>query len=608
MEDIVKLLPDIIANQIAAGEVVQRPSSVVKELMENAVDAGANRVQLIVKDAGKTWIQVIDNGCGMTDTDARMSFERHATSKIRKPEDLYHIRTMGFRGEALASIAAVSQVEMRTRMELNKVGTQLIIEAGIFISQDPTAANPGTSITVKNLFYNVPARRNFLKSNAAETRHIIDEFQRVALAHPNISFTFHHNGAELFHLKEGNLRQRVVAMFGHPYNERLVPIEEKTTVLTIYGFIGKPETAKKMRGEQFLFVNNRFIKSHYLHHAIVTAYDEMIPSDAHPLYTIFLDIDPARIDVNVHPTKQEIKFDDEKIIYTFVHTAVKHSLGKYSVSPTLDFDQETAFSNMNQALQAAPKTISSETLAPSSYTDARLPDKSSASPTYWKSLYEEAKQNKTTVYTIPSKWEQEDRVLFNQEEQHQDGQIAFQIHNQYILSQIKSGYIIADQQAAHERVLFDQYLKYLSGQKISTQQQLFPVQITLNQSDALLLADVMDELKQLGFDIHPFGGTTYVIHGAPSEVLTGQEQEALEKILDAYKQSQELKHNRREAVARAFAKLNCIKHGKSLSEKECRFLLDELFACENPYYTPDGSPTFITYSIRDLEKQFSGKS
>jgi DNA mismatch repair protein MutL len=314
MEDIVKLLPDIIANQIAAGEVVQRPSSVVKELMENAVDAGANRVQLIVKDAGKTWIQVIDNGCGMTDTDARMSFERHATSKIRKPEDLYHIRTMGFRGEALASIAAVSQVEMRTRMEQNKVGTQLIIEAGVFISQEATAANPGTSITVKNLFYNVPARRNFLKSNAAETRHIIDEFQRVALAHPNISFTFHHNGAELFHLKEGNLRQRVVAMFGHPYNERLVPIEEKTTVLTIYGFIGKPETAKKMRGEQFLFVNNRFIKSHYLHHAIVTAYDEMISSDAHPLYTIFLDIDPARIDVNVHPTKQEIKFDDEKII------------------------------------------------------------------------------------------------------------------------------------------------------------------------------------------------------------------------------------------------------------------------------------------------------
>ncbi len=608
MEDIVKLLPDIIANQIAAGEVVQRPSSVVKELMENAVDAGANRVQLIVKDAGKTWIQVIDNGCGMTDTDARMSFERHATSKIRKPEDLYHIRTMGFRGEALASIAAVSQVEMRTRMEQNKVGTQLIIEAGVFISQEATAANPGTSITVKNLFYNVPARRNFLKSNAAETRHIIDEFQRVALAHPNISFTFHHNGAELFHLKEGNLRQRVVAMFGHPYNERLVPIEEKTTVLTIYGFIGKPETAKKMRGEQFLFVNNRFIKSHYLHHAIVTAYDEMIPSDAHPLYTIFLDIDPARIDVNVHPTKQEIKFDDEKIIYTFVHTAVKHSLGKYSVSPTLDFDQETAFSNMNQALQAAPKTISSETSAPSSYTDARPPDKSSASPNYWKSLYEEAKQNKTTVYTIPSKWEQEDRVLFNQEEQHQDGQVAFQIHNQYILSQIKSGYIIADQQAAHERVLFDQYLKYLNGQKISTQQQLFPVQITLNQSDALLLADVMDELKQLGFDIHPFGGTTYVIHGVPSEVLTGQEQEALEKILDAYKQSQELKHNRREAVARAFAKLNCIKHGKSLSEKECRFLLDELFACENPYYTPDGSPTFITYSIRDLEKQFSGKS
>lgn len=605
MEDIIKLLPDVIANQIAAGEVVQRPASAIKELLENAVDAGATKIQLIVKDAGKTWIQVIDNGCGMSDTDARMSFERHATSKIRTPEDLFHIRTMGFRGEALASIAAVAQVELRTRRAENKVGTQIIIEGGDIISQEPVSAPEGTSITVKNLFYNVPARRNFLKSNTAETRHIIDEFQRIALAHPHIAFTFHHNGAELFHLKEGNLRQRVVAVFGNPYNERLVPIEENTTVLKIYGFIGKPETAKKLRGEQFIFVNNRYIKSHYLHHAIVTAYDEMISSDAHPLYTLFLEIDPARIDVNVHPTKHEIKFEDEKIVYTFVHTAVKHSLGKYSVAPTLDFDQETAFSRMNVHLEQNRQP--SATIQ--SATDTAVAAHHGSSTEYWKSLYEEVKQNRQSVYTIPSRWEQEERELFKKEEENEALPVAFQIHNQYILSQIKSGYIIADQQAVHERVLYEQYLNYLSGQKINSQQQLFPVQITVSNADALLLNELLDDFKLLGFDIHPFGGTTYVIHSAPPEVLSGQERAVLEEILDHFKQSgQDLKHNKREALAKSMAKLNSIKRGKALSEKECRHLLDELFACENPYYTPDGKPTFITYSLKDLEQQFNGKA
>lgn len=606
MEDIIKLLPDVIANQIAAGEVVQRPASAVKELLENAVDAGATKIQLIVKDAGKTWIQVIDNGCGMSDTDARMSFERHATSKIRTPDDLFQIRTMGFRGEALASIAAVAQVELRSRRTENKVGTQIIIEGGEIISQEPVSAPEGTSITVKNLFYNVPARRNFLKSNTAETRHIIDEFQRVALAHPHIAFTFHHNGAELFHLKEGNLRQRVVAVFGNPYNERLVPIEENTTVLKIYGFIGKPETAKKLRGEQFIFVNNRFIKSHYLHHAIVTAYDEMIASDAHPLYTLFLEIDPARIDVNVHPTKHEIKFEDEKIVYTFVHTAVKHSLGKYSVTPTLDFDQETAFSRMNTHLESTNHQPS----APLQAASATIHETVKTAPSdYWKGLYEDVKQNRQSIYTIPSRWEQEEKELFKKEEENETIPVAFQIHNQYILSQIKSGYIIADQQAVHERVLYEQYVNYLSGRKINSQQQLFPVQVSVSNADALLLNDLLDDFKLLGFDIHPFGGTTYVIHSAPPEVLSGQERIVLEEILDQFKQSgQELKHNKRESLARSMAKLNSIKRGKTLSEKECRHLLDELFACENPYYTPEGKPTFITYSLKDLEQQFAGKA
>jgi DNA mismatch repair protein MutL len=385
-----------------------------------------------------------------------------------------------------------------------------------------------------------------------------------------------------------------------------VPIEENTSVLKIFGFIGKPDTAKKMRGEQFIFVNNRFIKSHYLHHAIVTAYDEMIASDAHPLYILFLEIDPARIDVNVHPTKHEIKFEDEKIVYTFVHTAVKHSLGKYSVAPTLDFDQETAFSRMNTHIAASSPAATHTKQAIES--EALPAGSKSSSSDYWRSLYEEVKQNRQAVYTIPSKWEHEDRVLFKQEEGQDTPPVAFQIHNRYILSQIKSGYIIADQQAVHERVLYEQYIKYLSGQKINTQQQLFPVQITLSNTDALLLNELLDDLKLLGFDIHPFGGTTYVIHSAPPEVLSGQECFVLEEILDHYKQSgQELKHSKREQLARSVAKLNSIKRGKTLSEKECRHLLDELFACDNPYYTPEGKPTFITYSLKDLEQQFNGK-
>ena len=355
MSDIIRVLPDSIANQIAAGEVVQRPASAVKELIENAIDAGADKVQLIVKDAGKSLLQVIDNGCGMSVTDARMCFERHATSKIRKAEDLFAIRTMGFRGEAMASIAAIAQVELKTRRHEDELGTCICIEGSEVVSQEHVSSPAGTSISVKNLFYNTPARRNFLKGNPVEMRHIIDEFQRVALAHPEIFFTLHHDGNEVFHLPKGSLKQRIVHLFGNTYNQKLVPVEEETTIIDLKGYIGKPEFAKKTRGEQFFFVNNRFIKDPYLNHAVLTAYEELLPSDSYPLYALFIEIDPSKIDINVHPTKTEIKYQDEKALYAIIRSAVKRSLGKYNITPTLDFNQETGFSHM--ITQKAPEDI-----------------------------------------------------------------------------------------------------------------------------------------------------------------------------------------------------------------------------------------------------------
>src|SRR6202012_2929478 len=346
MSDIIQLLPDAVANQIAAGEVVQRPASAVKELIENAIDAGADKIQLILKDAGKSLIQVIDNGAGMSVTDARMCFERHATSKIRKAEDLFAIRTMGFRGEAMASIAAIAQVELKTRRHEDEVGTCITIEGSEVISQEACSANTGTSISVKNLFYNTPARRNFLKSNPVEMRYIIDELQRVALANPQIFFTLHHNGQEVYHLPGTTLKQRIIHLFGNNYNERLVPVEEDTIVVKLHGFVGKPEYAKRTRGEQFFFVNNRFIKDAYLTHAVLLAFKELLPEDTFPLYVLFIDIDPAKIDINVHPTKTEIKYQDEQTIYAIIRSAVKRSLGRYNITPSLDFDQENSIEHL----------------------------------------------------------------------------------------------------------------------------------------------------------------------------------------------------------------------------------------------------------------------
>ncbi|HRG28499.1 MAG TPA: DNA mismatch repair endonuclease MutL [Chitinophagales bacterium] len=597
MSDIIHLLPDSIANQIAAGEVVQRPASAVKELIENAVDAGATEIRLVIKDAGKTLIQVIDNGCGMSPTDARMCFERHATSKIRTAEDIFTIRTKGFRGEAMASIAAIAQVEMKTRLHDAELGTRIVIEGFELKSQEQVQCSGGTNISVKNLFYNVPARRNFLKSNTVELKHIIDEFERVALAHPNIFFSFQHNGVEIFHLKAGNHRQRIIHLFGNNYNEKLVPVEENTSVANIRGFIGKPDSAKKTKGEQFFFVNNRYIRSPYLHHAVMSVYDDLIPENSYPLYTIFIDIDPSRIDVNVHPTKQEIKFEDERIIYTFIQAGVRHALAQYSVTPTLDFNVDNTFANLPSFYKKAEDTVAKH------FSFKTIGSKMNDTPKSEKSFFPDLK-------TVRNDEQQSDFIQQSElDEAPYDGITesapSFQIHNQYIVAQIKSGFIVIDQQAAHERVLFEKYLYQLQNKKPHTQQQLFPQTLKLSSADAALLSELLSDINNLGFDIQPFGKDAFVIHGVPVEFESGNEQKVVEDLLEQFKEDRSaLKLNKHNVIARSMARTNSIKRGQKLDEKGMRHLTDQLFACTTPYVSPFGNLTFTSFSLEELAKQF----
>ncbi|MEZ5014108.1 MAG: DNA mismatch repair endonuclease MutL [Chitinophagales bacterium] len=592
MGDIIHLLPDSIANQIAAGEVIQRPASAVKELLENAVDAGATDIRLFIKDAGKTLIQVIDNGCGMSTTDARLCFERHATSKIRSADDLFHIRTKGFRGEALASIAAIAQVEMKTRQHDAELGTRIQIEGFTFKGQEQVQCPAGTNLSIKNLFYNVPARRNFLKSNTVELKHIIEEFERVALAHANIFFSMQHNGIELFHLKPANLRQRIIHLFGNNYNEKLVPVEENTSVTNIRGFIGKPDSAKKTRGEQFFFVNNRFIKSNYLHHAIMSVYADLLPENSFPLYTLFIDIDPTRIDVNVHPTKQEIKFEDERIIYTFIQAGVRHALAQYSITPTLDFEQDPTFANLpsyfrKQETEEKPafKTIESRMNEMPETGRGEFPGKQVFEREEPEALTETDAEQKSTGAEFTH--------------------AVFQLHNRYIVTQIKSGYILVDQQAAHERILYELYLDRMQNKQHFSQQQLFPKTIELPAGDAALLQELLDDVNKLGFDIQPFGQNSFVIHGIPAEFEHMHEVEVIEHLIEQYKTTgTDLQLNKHQVIARSLARSNAVQAGQELDQASMRRLIDSLFACSTPYVSPYGTPTFITFTLDALEKQF----
>ncbi len=603
MPDIIQLLPDSLANQIAAGEVIQRPASAVKELLENAIDAGGTAVSLIVRDAGKTLIRVVDNGCGMSETDARLCFERHATSKIRSIDDLFAIRTMGFRGEALASIAAVAQVEMKTRKPEDEVGTLLAIEGSEVKLQEPCQTAAGTSISVKNLFYNVPARRNFLRANPVEMRHIIEEFQRVALAYPGIHFTVFHNDIEIFHLKSGNLRQRITAIFGSNHNERLVPVNELSGAVKIHGFIGKPDFARKTRGEQYFFVNGRFIKNNYLNHAVFVNYESLIPDGSYPFFVLFIEIDPASVDINVHPTKQEIKFEDDRLAYGFVRASVRQGLSKYSVTPTLDFNQEQSLLRIQaEDERARGVAVQRDTVGNMPNTPVKREPSGNGE---WEQLYAVAKGDREVImHSRLSLPETEEEEIADKPQSQ-----PTQVHHRYILSQIKSGFIVIDQQAAHERILYERYLGALNRHAPGSQRQLFPKTINFSPDDALLLREILEQVNILGFEVQEFGKDSFVVHGLPADMEDSDEQAMLEKLLENYKNNLSvLKLDKRDVLARSLAQQASIKAGKPLTVREMQALIDELFACEQPYIAPNKRSTFVTFDFDELERRFSPKA
>ncbi len=618
--DIIQLLPDNIANQIAAGEVIQRPASAVKELMENAVDAGATEIKLIVTDAGKNLIQVVDNGKGMTETDARMSFERHATSKISNIEDLFKIKTMGFRGEALASIAAVAQVELKTRKPEEEIGTCLEIENSIVKKQEACSTSAGTNICMKNLFFNVPARRNFLKSNAAEMRHIIDEFIRVAMAFPHIFFSLISNGQQVFHLEAGSLKQRILQILGTAYSAKLVSVHENMDYLNVSGFIGKPETAKKTRGDQYFFVNNRFIKSAYLNHAVMNAFGDMIAKDSFPMYVLFIDLDPSQLDINVHPTKQEIKFEDEKIIYAFVQAAVKHALAQFSIAPSLDFSLNADIQQMEaiskpadeERLQAIASSNLFKTFTQKNQAH-KIEGTNRSELKHWKDFYEPAEKELTEKELTVDSWQLTDKHQSKSFEQAAPKGSPLllnnfpltQMHQTYIVAATDNGFLLIHQQQAHERILYERNSEAANGKQMPTQRSLFPSSIELSPADSVLMQELLPDLKVLGYLIEPFGNNTFVVQGTPADILQGNEKMAVELLLEQYKHfSNDIKFGKREKLVRCVARQQAIKSGKVLAEKEMVVLAEELFNCNVPNVTPNGSPTYLEFTIDYLERTF----
>ena len=612
MSSIIQLLPDHVANQIAAGEVVQRPASVVKELLENAVDARATDIKLILKDAGKALVQVIDNGLGMSVTDARLCFERHATSKIRQAEDLFSLHTKGFRGEALASIAAIAHMEMKTKQDQEELGTHIVIEGSKFVSQDVAVLPKGTSFAVKNLFFNIPARRNFLKSDTVEYRHVIDEFQRVALAHPKIHFTFYHNGSEMFNLPPSTLRQRIVNVFSGKTNEKLVPVQEETEIISIQGFVSKPEFAKKNRGEQFFFVNDRFIKSGYLHHAVMAAYDGILKDGAQPSYFLYLSVPPNTIDINIHPTKTEIKFDDEHALYAILRASIKHSLGQFNVAPVLDFDRD---SNLDtpyhyKDLEGATPTIQVDgNFNPFSddKPNRHFSNYKKSEPTAnWESLYVGLKQDTDEIGSIAFENEEVTSSLFNDEEVDQAVHKTYQIHKKYIVSSIKSGMVIVDQQRAHQRVLYEQFLVNMTVLQASSQQLLFPLNLFFSSSEMELIGELQLSLMNTGFVFEETNKDHIVISGIPVNVTESEVSIVLEQLLsDLQDGIPENSFSQNDTIAKSMAKSLAVKTGTHLTEKEQENLVNGLFACKDPNVSPFYKPTFITMRVEDLDKKFA---
>lgn len=612
MSSIIQLLPDHVANQIAAGEVVQRPASVVKELLENAVDAKATDIKLIIKDAGKSLVQVIDNGQGMSVTDARLCFERHATSKIRQAEDLFSLHTKGFRGEALASIAAIAHVEMKTKQEQEELGTHIVIEGSKFISQDVAVLPKGTSFSVKNLFFNIPARRNFLKSETVEHRHIVDEFQRVALAHPNIHFTYFHNGSELFNLPQSNSRQRIVNIFSGKTNEKLVPVNEETEIVTIQGFASKPEFAKKNRGEQFFFVNDRFIKSGYLHHAVMAAYEGLLKDSNQPSYYLYLNVPPNTIDINIHPTKTEIKFDDEHALYAILRSSIKHSLGQFNVAPVLDFDRDsnldTPYNYKDQ--EAATPTIQIDgnfnpfsDATPNKHFSSSRKTENTAN---WESLYVGLKHDVEEISNVEFESDEVTGSLFNENEIEQASNKMYQIHKKYIVNPIKSGMVIIDQNRAHQRVLYEQFLTNMTVHQASSQQLLFPLNLFFSKSEMKLILELQLSLVNTGFVFDASSEDHLVITGLPVNVTESEVSSVLEQLLsDLSDGIPDSSFSQNDSIAKSMAKSLAVKTGAYLTEKEQENLVNGLFACKDPNVSPFQKPTFITMRVEDIDKKFT---
>jgi len=610
MSDIIQLLPDNVANQIAAGEVVQRPASIVKELLENAIDADASEIKLLIKEAGKTLVQVIDNGHGMSTTDARLSFERHATSKIKTAEDLFNLHTKGFRGEALASIAAVSHVELKTKQENQELGTHIKIEGSVIQSQDVISIPTGTSIAVKNLFFNIPARRNFLKSNSIETRHIIDEFNRVALAHPSVNFTLYNNNSESLNLKKGNLKQRIVAIFGGKTNEKLVPIEENTDIININGFVSKPKFTKKKRGEQFFFVNDRFIKNGYLHHAVVNAFDGLLAPGYHPSYFLYLTVSPHSIDINIHPTKTEIKFENEQALYAIIRSTVKHSLGQYNVAPILDFDRDATM-DVPYHFKDKKTLTTPQIEVDANFNPFELEKGSNSSisiekqkSSQWEPLYVGTKSEEINIQNIEVEAQIVSKELFDESDNEIKNK-TYQVHQKYIISIIKSGVVFINQNLAHQRVLYEDLLTKMTIEDTSCQQLLFPLELVFNKEDIELCKEVQSELESAGFQFSSIKNDTITLSGIPANVNQDNLQVIFEELFETIKNEvPESSFSQLDTIAKSLAKSLALKNGTKLTSREQEELLGKLFTCKEPNHSPFGKKTFINLSLDEIQLKF----
>ena len=624
MSDIIRLLPDSVANQIAAGEVIQRPASVIKELVENAVDAGAKHVDVWVTDAGKTSIQVIDDGKGMSETDARLAFERHATSKIREAADLFALRTMGFRGEALASIAAVAQVELRTCQEGEELGTSLCISGSVVESQETVACPKGSNFQVKNLFFNVPARRKFLKSNQTELSNILTEFERIALVNPEVSFTLRHNGTEMLNLPAIPLKQRIMGVFGKKINQELLSVDVDTTMVRISGFVGRPETSRKKGARQYFFVNGRYMRHPYFHKAVTDAYEQLVPTGEQVSYFLYFDVDPSDIDVNIHPTKTEIKFENEQAIWQILSAAIKESLGKFNAVPSIDFDTEgmpdiPAFEQSPYTGVQMPKTHYNPEYNPFNTSSASSPSSySRPSNRDWESLYEGVGQTSVpqsdfpytndgdyyveqpTEESLPTLYESAgESVSVETSSQH------YQYKGRFIMTSVKSGLMVIDQQRAHVRILYDRYLAQIASRQGASQGMLFPDIVQFSASEVPVLQSILEDLSFLGFELTDLGGGSYAINGVPAGIEGLQPIELVQNMVHtALEKGCKIKEEVQSLLAMSLAKAAAIVPGQVLSNEEMNNLVDGLLTSASPNYSPDGKTALVVIKEEELEKLF----